>query len=149
MYLGKRRGVASFDTPKAVGEYIGSVAVVGKRDLRIVSRTPLSAGDGLCFIAKDGIIGTNINRVEGNTIEPNRIDGIKPGMEVYRNYDHRFSQSVERSRSRRTIDVECALRLEESGIVATFTDEDGNSATVERNVALDRANNSAKMRAVA
>ena len=149
MYLGKRRGVASFDTPKAVGEYIGSVAVVGKRDLRIVSRTPLSAGDGLCFIAKDGIIGTNINRVEGDKIEPNRIDGIKPGMEVYRNYDHRFSQSVERSRSRRTIDVECALRLEESGIVATFTDEDGNSATVERNVALDRANNSAKMRAVA
>ena len=149
MYLGKRRGVASFDTPKAVGEYIGSVAVVGKRDLRIVSRTPLSAGDGLCFIAKDGIIGTNINRVEGNTIEPNRIDGIKPGMEVYRNYDHRFSQSVERSRSRRTIGVECTLRLEESGIVATFTDEDGNSATVERNVALDRANNSAKMRAVA
>ena len=149
MYLGKRRGVASFDTPKAVGEYIGSVAVVGKRDLRIVSRTPLSAGDGLCFIAKDGIIGTNINRVEGNTIEPNRIEGIKPGMEVYRNYDHRFSQSVERSRSRRTIDVECALRLEESGIVAIFTDEDGNSATVERNVALDRANNSAKMRAVA
>ena len=149
MYLGKRRGVASFDTPKAVGEYIGSVAVVGKRDLRIVSRTPLSAGDGLCFIAKDGIIGTNINRVEGDKIEPNRIDGIKPGMEVYRNYDHRFSQSVERSRSRRTIGVECTLRLEESGIVATFTDEDGNSATVERNVALDRANNSAKMRAVA
>ena len=72
MYLGKRAGVASFDTPKAVGEYVGSVAMVSKRDIRIVSRTPLSAGDGLCFIAKDGIIGTNINRVEGDRIEPNR-----------------------------------------------------------------------------
>ena len=149
MYLGKRAGVASFDTPKAVGEYVGSVAMVSKRDIRIVSRTPLSAGDGLCFIAKDGIIGTNINRVEGDRIEPNRIEGIKPGMEVYRNYDHRFTQSVERSRSRRTIGVECSLTLSQSGISATFTDEDGNSVSVERSITLELANNSAKMRAIA
>ena len=149
MYLGKRAGVASFDTPKAVGEYVGSVAMVSKRDIRIVSRTPLSAGDGLCFIANDGIIGTNINRVEGDRIEPNRIEGIKPGMEVYRNYDHRFTQSVERSRSRRTIGVECSLTLSQSGISATFTDEDGNSVSVERSITLELANNSAKMRAIA
>lgn len=149
MYSGKRPGVASFNTPKAVGEYIGSVAVVGKRDIRVVTREVLSAGDGLCFIAGDGIIGTNINRVEGNTIEPNRMEGIKAGMEIYRNYDHRFTQSVERSRTRRTIAVECSLGITQTSITAKFTDIEGNTAEVSRSVELEEAKNAEKMIAVA
>ena len=149
MFMGKRGGVASFNTPKAVGEYIGSVAVVGRRDLRIVSRVPLSAGDGLCFTSGDGIIGTNINRVEGNIIEPNRMDGIKAGMEIYRNYDHRFTQSVERSRIRRTIDVVCQLELSAERIVARYIDGRGTSVEVVREVALEESKSVDKMRAVA
>lgn len=149
MYSGKRPGVASFNTPKAVGEYVGSVAVVGKRDIRVVTREVLNAGDGLCFIAGDGIIGTNINRVEGNTIEPNRMEGIKAGMEIYRNYDHRFTQSVERSRTRRTIAVECSLGITQTSITAKFTDIEGNTAEVSRSVELEEAKNAEKMIAVA
>ncbi len=149
MFMGKRAGVASFNTPKAVGEYIGSVAVVGRRDLRIVGRVPLSAGDGLCFTSGEGIIGTNINRVEGNIVEPNRMDGIKAGMEIYRNYDHRFTQSVERSRTRRAIDVRCIVELSESGIKTTYRDDYGHSVTIEREVVLDMAKSREKMCAVA
>ena len=149
MFMGKRGGVASFNTPKAVGEYIGSVAVVGRRDLRIVSRVPLSAGDGVCFTSGEGIIGTNINRVEGNIIEPNRMDGIKAGMEIYRNYDHRFTQSVERSRIRRAIDVVCRLELSADRIVARYTDGRGVSVEVVRDVVLDEAKSVEKMRSVA
>ena len=149
MFMGKRAGVASFNTPKAVGEYIGSVAVVGRRDLRIVSRMPLSAGDGLCFTSGEGIIGTNINRVEGNTIEPNRMDGIKAGMEIYRNYDHRFTQSVERSRIRRAIDVNCHLELSADRVVARYSDSHGEGVEVVRMVALDEAKSVDKMRSVA
>lgn len=149
MFMGKRAGVASFNTPKAVGEYVGSVAVVGRRDLRIVSRVPLSAGDGICFTSGDGIIGTNINRVEGNIIEPNRMDGIKAGMEIYRNYDHRFTQAVERSRIRRAIDVVCRLELTADRIVARYTDSRGVSVEVARDVALDEAKSADKMRSVA
>jgi len=149
MFMGKRAGVASFNTPKAVGEYIGSVAVVGRRDLRIVSRVPLSAGDGLCFTSGEGIIGTNVNRVEGNTIVPNRMEGIKAGMEIYRNYDHRFTQSVERSRTRRAIDVRCSIALSANHITATYSDDYGHSITVERDATLDMSKSAAKMRAVA
>ena len=149
MYSGKRPGVASFNTPKAIGEYVGSVAVVGKRDIRVVTREVLNAGDGLCFIAGDGIIGTNINRVEGNTIEPNRMEGIKAGMEIYRNYDHRFTQSVERSRTRRTIAVKCSLDITQTSITAKFTDIEGNTAEVSRSVELEEAKNAEKMIAVA
>lgn len=149
MYSGKRAGVASFLTPKAVGEYIGSVATIDRRSFRLVGRREVSAGDGLCFVTNDGIVGTNINRVDGSTIEPNRMDGIRPGMEVYRNYDHRFTLSVERSRTRRTIDAECRITLSSNNIHTEYTDCEGLSVTVSRDVRLDAAKSSEKMRAVA
>ena len=149
MFAGKRAGVASFLTPKAVGEYVGCVATTSKRDFRIVGKVSLNAGDGICVITPEGIVGTNVNRVEGNTIEPNRMEGIKAGMEVYRNYDHRFTQAVERSRTRRAVEAKCSLMLSAESISATYTDEEGFSVSVERSVALDGSKSVDKMRAVA
>ena len=149
MFAGKRAGVASFLTPKAVGEYVGCVATTSKRDFRLVGKVSLNAGDGICVITPEGIVGTNVNRVEGNTIEPNRMEGIKAGMEVYRNYDHRFTQAVERSRTRRAVEAKCSLILSAEGISVTYTDEEGFSVSVERSMALDGSKSVDKMRAVA
>ena len=149
MFAGKRAGVASFLTPKAVGEYVGCVATTSKRDFRLVGKVALNAGDGICVITPEGIVGTNVNRVEGNTIEPNRMEGIKAGMEVYRNYDHRFTQAVERSRTRRAVEAKCNLMLSAEGISATYTDEEGLSVSVARSMALDGSKSVDKMRAVA
>ena len=149
MLLGKRAGVASFNTPKAVGEYIGRVRATERRRFRLDGRVSLNAGDGLCFVTRDGILGTNVNSVEGDAIEPNRMDGIKAGMEVYRNYDHRFAQLVERSRIRRTVDTECVVSLSGEGIVVRYTDCEGLSVELRRDVTLDRAKSADKMRAVA
>lgn len=149
MFAGKRAGVASFLTPKAVGEYVGCVATTSKRDFRLVGKVALNAGDGICVITPEGIVGTNVNRVEGNTIEPNRMEGIKAGMEVYRNYDHRFTQAVERSRTRRAVEAKCSLMLSAEGISTTYTDEEGLSVSVERSMALDGSKSVDKMRAVA
>ena len=149
MFSGKRAGVASFLTPKAVGEYVGCVATTTKRDFKLVGKVALNAGDGLCFIAGDGILGTNINRTEGNTIEPNRMEGIKAGMEVYRNYDHRFTQAVERSRIRRAIDTQCFVTLSEEGIVARYRDKEANEVEVRRDVKLESSKSAEKMRSVA
>ena len=149
MYSGKRPGVASFHTPKAVGEYVGCVATADRRSFKLAGRVALNAGDGLCFLSSEGIIGTNVNRVEGSIIEPNRMEGIKPGMEVYRNYDHQFSQMVERSRTRRAIDTECVVRLSAEGIEAEYRDEEGESVVVGRSVALEASKSAEKMRSVA
>ena len=149
MYSGKRAGVASFLTPKAVGEYVGCVATTSKRDFRLVGKVALAAGDGICVVTPEGIVGTNVNRVEGNTVEPNRMDGIKAGMEVYRNYDHRFTQAVERSRTRRAIDARCLLHLSADGVTVRYTDIEGFEAELSRTVALDRAKSAEKMHSVA
>ena len=102
-FAGKRPGVASFDTPKAVGEYVGRVVRVEKNRFRLDRGGLLAAGDGICFLTDRGFAGTNVNAADGDCVTPNRMEGIVPGTEVYRNYDHRFNQLLARSRTRRVI----------------------------------------------
>ena len=77
------------------------------------------------------------------------MEGIKAGMEVYRNYDHRFTQAVERSRIRRAIDTQCFVTLSEEGIVARYRDKEANEVEVRRELKLERAKSADKMRSVA
>ncbi|MBR5820280.1 MAG: U32 family peptidase, partial [Alistipes sp.] len=50
---GKQRGVASFDTPKAVGEYVGRIVDKSRRGWRIEGDKPLTAGDGICLMTSE------------------------------------------------------------------------------------------------
>lgn len=145
MLHGKRAGVASFDTPKAVGEYLGRVESITRRGFTLDGGCDISAGDGICAITKAGISGTNINAVEGKQIIPNRIDGITVGASLYRNYDHRFSLTLDRSRSRRTIDAVARLDINEHGVNLTITDSEGLSVTISRTAELEAAADPQKM----
>lgn len=140
-FAGKRAGVASFDTPKAVGEYIGRVRRIEAGGFRLEKPAELAAGDGICFMTAQGLVGTNVNAVEGDRITPNRMEGIAPGAEVYRNYDHRFNQLVERSRTRRVIPVTATVEASAQGVRIAYTDCEGVTASAERRLALDRSKN--------
>lgn len=124
---GARRGVASFDTPKAFGEPLGQVRAV-RRDSFQIQRAAgqgaqLNAGDGLCFVTAVGEpSGTNVNRIEGDWIWPNRMEGIRPGVELYRNYDHRYVTALSRSRLRRAVPVTALVRVTASEIELTLSD---------------------------
>ena len=63
-FAGKRPGVASFDTPKAVGEYVGRVVRVEKNRFRLDRGGLLAAGDGICFLTDRGFAGTNVNAAD-------------------------------------------------------------------------------------
>lgn len=98
---GQAAGRGVVDTPKAVGEYVGRVVRVEKNRFRLDRGGLLAAGDGICFLTDRGFAGTNVNAADGDCVTPNRMEGIVPGTEVYRNYDHRFNQLLARSRTRR------------------------------------------------
>ena len=149
MLHGNSSGVASFDTPKAVGEYIGQVRSLSRQGFTLDKQHNLSAGDGICILSPKGMGGTNVNRTEGGVVEPNRMDNISVGAKIYRNYDHRFTLSLDNSRSRRTIGARAELQLCEQGCTLTITDEQGITVTVSRDVALAPANNAEKMAATA
>lgn len=148
LFDGKRAGVASFDTPKALGERLGRVTKVARGSFMLDSDAVLANGDGICFITSGEAVGTNINAVDGNWITPNRIDGIAVGTEIYRNYDRLFSLAVERSKIRRAIETKIEICFTESCITATATDCSGISITTTTDYASDEAKNREKMESV-
>ena len=140
-FAGKRPGVASFDTPKAVGEYVGRVAKVFGNGFTLLGEAELAPGDGICFITPHGVTGTNVNAAEGRRITPNRMEGIVVGAEVYRNSDRLFNLRLERSRTRRVIPVTAVAEASAEGFTITYTDCEGVTASAARTVPLDRAKN--------
>ena len=109
----KKNKVASFDTPKSSGEYVGKVSKTGRDFFICDTALRLNNGDGICFF--DGnrrLTGTNINKPDNGRIYPNRMEGIAAGTEIYRNYDIKFVSAVERSRMRRTIAVAAKTWME-------------------------------------
>ena len=144
MFSGKRADVASFSTPKAVGERLGRVAKVHKDGFTIDRSVDIATGDGLCFLSDDIFAGAGVNGVDGRRITTNRREGIAVGAEVYRNYDRRFAMSVERSRVRRIIDARCRIDISEDSVAMTYTDTEGVTASARRTMRLDAANDPAK-----
>lgn len=139
---GKRRGVASFDTPKSVGEYIGRVVRSSARWFELDREHTIAAGDGICFSAT----GTNVNSVEGVRIFPNRMEGISVGVDIFRNYDHRFSLSLDRSRTRRVLRVDVRVKMSEDVISMEFTRADDSlSCEIVRHGNFAPATNEEKM----
>ncbi len=126
---GKRRGVASFDTPKAMGERIGKVVRADRRGIILDRKHDLATGDGVCFISNGALIGTNVVGIEGERVQLNRYEGVTSGVELFRNYNRLFSQAVERSRVKRTISADLLLQFNNETITLTATDECGVSAT--------------------
>ena len=129
---GRSHAFGSIDTPKSIGEYLGKVARVEKGAFTLDTAAELHNGDGLCFFDEsNNLTGTVVNGVEGRLIRPRQIAGIRPGMAIYRNYDHAFTKQLESDPARRTIPVTLRLSDTTNGLALTIRDEDGHSATVE------------------
>ena len=120
LFDGGVRGVATFETPKSVGEFIGSVRGVTTRGFTLDRESDLHSGDGVCFVTQNGVIGTYINGVENYTITPNKMDGIEVGVKIYRNYNHIFNRALERSPIRRSIDVDLQISATQNQITTHF-----------------------------
>lgn len=145
MLYGKRGDVASFDTPKAVGEYIGRIESVTRNGFRLDTTATLSSGDGICIASHNGVGGTNINTVADGVIKPNRMDDIVVGAKLYRNYDHRFALALDRSKTRRTITCTAKLELSANGATLTIKDCEGIEIGVSRKCELQMATDATKM----
>ena len=149
MLYGKRGDVASFDTPKAVGEYIGRVESLSRNGFRLDSSATLAAGDGICLSSRNGFCGTNINSAENGVIVPNRMEGIEVGSKVYRNYDHRFTLALDRSKTKRAIPCSAKLELSADGVTLSVKDCEGIEVVVSRECELQMASDAEKMVATA
>ncbi len=149
LFLGQRAGLASLETPKSMGERLGVITEMRGSRFRLSSPERLAAGDGICFIGSDGLLGTNVNSAEGEWFTPNRPEGLRVGTELYRNFDKLFGDSLERSRTRRTIGVSAQLICAPDSLTLRYSDSEGNSATAECSGTFELPRNTEKMREVA
>ena len=101
---GRSEEVASPDTPKMVGEPIGTVIAVTPRAFTLDVEAPLHNGDGLCFFDTAGeLCGTLVNAVQGRLVTPQNMDGIVKGMRIFRNHDHDFLTKLAKARAERQL----------------------------------------------
>ena len=108
---GRQPDIASFDTPKAVGEFVGTVKEIRGNSFNVAGVTSFANGDGLCFLNEDRKFeGLRANRVEGNRIYPFKMPpNLRPGMALYRNNDQEFERVLSKTSATRKIPVTIAL----------------------------------------
>lgn len=123
MLGGNRRGLASFDTPKATGAYMGEVVSTGRDSFRIAGGGRFTPGDGICFVADGELRGTNVNRADGDTVWPNRMGGITRGTGIYRNFDKAFEDALARSRTRRLTDARVDITVGAGFVTIVLADD--------------------------
>ena len=121
---GRRPDIASFDTPKAMGEFVGTVKEQRRDSFNVAGTASFSNGDGLCFLGRDRQLqGFRVNRVEGNRLFPQRMpEGIRPGTRLYRNSDQAFDRLLSKPSAQRKLPITMALRPTAAGFALTSGD---------------------------
>lgn len=154
--------MSSFDTPKAIGEPIGTLEQINGKyyvepqyletaSLSSPDRgkdlgSAISNGDGLCFINADGELeGFLVNGVEGNRIIPQKPLSRFQKVKLYRNIDKNFEKILSGKTAERKIAVDILFEEITSGVRLTLTDEDGCSATITESIEYTAAQQPEKM----
>lgn len=71
---GHRSDISSMDTPKAIGEFVGTVKEIRGGSFTVAGISSFANGDGLCFLNEDRQLeGFRVNRAEGNRLYPQKM----------------------------------------------------------------------------
>ena len=128
---GRDRDIASFDTPKSLGEEMGTVKEIRGNYLTVAGLKSFNNGDGVCYLDEKGTLqGFRINRVDGNKLFLQEMPEIKQRTVLYRNYDQEFEKILSHESAKRKIAVELLLEDHAFGFSLTLTDEDRNLVTL-------------------
>ena len=136
---GRTADIGAFDSPKFVGEPVGSVIRLDgkqRRHFDTTSAVELHNGDGLTFYDRKGeLVGLRVNRAEkiGEDFRVHTADAIPaelfPGTGIFRNRDHEFEKMLEKKSAERRIDVDVVFAETPDGFALTLTDETGIRVT--------------------
>lgn len=108
---GRTMDMACFATPKAIGE---PLPTQGR------AASLIHNGDGLCFFDDEGHLqGFRVNRVDEqghiHPADPSVLKLLRPGTQLYRNYDAAFERQLARPSADRRIPIRWLLEDVEGG----------------------------------
>ncbi len=160
LYLSGEKGKwASLDTPKGMGQFIGTVRDISQMqggEMRVSlalsgKDLTLRNGDGFAFTAKDNsIVGFRGDICQDNTIRAKAVPKLVPGMRLYRNIDSAFEKTLESNPCHRYISVviEAEIRRDNAGYIAhiSASTEDGRVYSGDFRLGDTMAENEDRMR---
>lgn len=125
--FGRKEGLASVNTPKAIGEFVGKVKEVRQNSFSVSGTNAFSNGDGLCFINdKQQLEGFRVNKVLNNRLFPLKMPvSLKPHMALYRNNDQLFENMMSASTANRKISINMILSAAQDYVELMIKDNDG------------------------
>lgn len=137
-----RENRANINSPKSTGELLGNVKALSEKYFELDTSAKIINGDGLCFFdSSNNLTGFNVSRVEGNKIFHSQSNGLRVGIEIFRNYDKKFNDSLNHKIVRK---IEAVVQVESIGnqLVFNITDEDKNKVSFTVNNSFEPAQNS-------
>jgi len=126
---GKREKMASFETPKAMGQWIGHLKKDRQGRLLYEGNETIVNGDGLCFVNDEGELeGFFVNGVQGSQLVAQKPLSDFRQVDLYRNVDKMFEKVLSEKSSERKIAVDVSFEEQEDGFLLRLRDEDGCEA---------------------
>lgn len=128
---GKMKGsVASLDSQKSLGKFIGKVKKSGRGWLVLDREHQLKNGDGICFLDKEGnLSGAYANAVKEDRILLHRHEEAPVGAELYCNQDLSFEKAAING-VHRAIALNIKVEEKKSEVIIAAIDEQGLKASV-------------------
>src|SRR5574344_951622 len=123
---GRKLDIVSFDTPKAMGEYVGKVKELRGNTFNVAGTASFANGDGLCFMNdRHELEGFRVNRVEGNRLYPLKMpENLRSGTSLYRNNDEAFSKILNGTTAERKRLVKMAFSATDAGFSLRVKDSE-------------------------
>lgn len=129
---GRTVNITSFETPKSLGEPVGTVREVWRNAFSVNSDKTFTNGDGLCCVNKQGnFVGFRVNKVEHERLFPLEMPEIEPNAQLYRNSDMTFDKLLAGKTSERKIPVTVSASDTSNGLEFVMTDSDGNKVQLQ------------------
>ena len=118
--------ITAFNTPKSLGEPVGSVKELKGNSFTVAGVKQLNNGDGLVFFNSRGELeGFRVNRVEANRVFPLDMPDIKPKTLLYRNFDQVFEKQLAKPSAERKLSVKIEFLDNPFGFTLVMEDETG------------------------
>lgn len=123
---GRTADITAFNTPKSLGEPVGTVKEIKGNSFTVAGLKQLNNGDGLVFFNRKGELeGFRVNRVEANRVSPLDMPQLAPKTPLYRNFDQVFDKLLAKPSAERRLSVKIEFLDNPFGFTLCMEDETG------------------------
>lgn len=127
----RQKSIASPDSPKSTGEFVGTAARAGKNYFELENGKEIHTGDGICFFGSNQeLVGSTVNKTDERRVFLSEAIPVENGTKIFRNHDRLFINILGKKSAERTLDVKLNLAESDNGFSLIAVDENNIQAEI-------------------